>query len=248
MKMNKWLKILLVMAVLLIPVTAFAAQDGTRLQLGLIRNFGYGGLGKIQGNFTLKISNPPAELSEVRFYIDGELLESVETEPFNFKFHTSAFDDGEREMSAEGTLADGTILESNHISKVFLSSDQAWGETQNLIGPILIGTAVLTLLGVGVPLLASKNKNFILGKYGPAGGVVCPRCELPFSRSAFSPNLLVGKLVRCPHCGKVSILPRASSASLQEAESRYTRKDEPGTIHPGKGDLQKQLEDSRFED
>ncbi len=60
MKMKKWLKILSVMAVLFIPVTAFAAQDGTRLQLGLIRNFGYGGLGKIQGNFTLKISDPPA--------------------------------------------------------------------------------------------------------------------------------------------------------------------------------------------
>ena len=247
MKMKKWLKILLVMAVLLIPVTAFAAQDETRLQLGLIRNFGYGGLGKIQGNFTLKISNPPAGLSEVRFYLDGELLETVDTEPFNFKFHTSTFDNGEREMLAEGTLADGTILESNHISKVFLSSDQAWGETQQLIVPILIGTAVLTLLGVGVPMLASKNKNFMLGKYGPAGGVVCPRCELPFSRSAFSPNLLVGKLVRCPHCGKASILPRASSASLQEAESRYTRKDEPGVIRPGKEDLQKQLDDSRFE-
>jgi len=248
MKMKKWLKTVLVVVVLLFPVTAFASQDATRLQLGLIRNFGYGGLGKIQGNFTLKISNPPVGLKEVRFYIDGNLLETVDTEPFNYKFHTSAFDDGEREMYAEGTLADGTILESNHISKVFLSSDQAWGETRQLITPILIGTAVLTLLGVGVPMLASKKKSFVFGKYGPAGGVVCPRCELPFSRSVFSPNLLAGKLVRCPHCGKVSILPRASSTSLQEAESRYTRKDEPGMIHHGKEDLQKQLEDSRFEE
>ena len=247
MKNKKWLKILLISVVLLIPATVFAAQDGTRLQLGLIRNFGYGGLGKIQGNFTLKISEPPDGLSEVRFFIDGNLLETVKAEPFNYKFHTSAHDEGEREMYAEGTLADGTILESNHISKVFLSSDQAWGETQQLITPILIGTAVLTLLGVGVPMLASKKKSFVFGKYGPAGGVVCPRCELPFSRSVFSPNLLIGKLVRCPHCGKVSILPRASSASLQEAESRYTRKDEPGLIHPGKEDLQKQLDDSRFE-
>ena len=142
----------------------------------------------------------------------------------------------------------GTILESNHISKEFLSSDQAWGETQQIIGPLLIGTAVLSLLGVGIPLLVNRNKVFVLGKYGPAGGVVCTRCELPFSRSVFSPNLLAGKLVRCPHCGKISILPRASSARLQEAESRYTRKDEPGMIHPGKEDLQKQIDESRFED
>jgi len=248
MNIRKWMKIVVIGAVILIPVTAFAAQDETRLQLGLTRNFGYGGLGKIQGNFTLKISNPPAGLSEVRFFIDGDLLETVNAVPFNSKFHTSAFGEGEREMYAEGTLTDGTTLESNHISKVFLSSDQAWGETQNLIGPILIGTAVLTLLGVGVPLLASKNKNFVLGKYSPAGGVVCPRCELPFSRSMFSPNLVVGKMVRCPHCGKTSILPRSSSSRLREAEERYTRKDEPGVIRSGKEDLQKQLEESRFED
>ncbi len=248
MKKINLFKMLSILALLLIPARTHAAQDDIRLQLGLVRNFGYGGLGKIQGNFTLRISNPPDGLSEVRFYIDGELLETVETEPFIYKFHTSAFEDGEREMYAQGTLADGVIIESNRISQEFLSSDQAWSETQKLIGPILIGTAVLTLIGVGVPILGSKNKKFVLGKYGPAGGVVCPRCDLPFSRSFLSPNLIVGKLVRCPHCGKVSILPRASSDLLQEAESRYARKEEPGKTHSGKSDLQKQLEESRFED
>ena len=248
MKMKYWLKAVLVTAVLLLPITVFAAQDGVRLQLGLTRNFGYGGLGKIQGNFTLKVSNPPEGVEEVRFYMDGELLETVDTEPFIYRFHTSEFDDGEREMYAEGTLSDGSILDSNHISKEFLSSDQAWGETQQIIGPLLIGIAVLSLLGVGIPLLANRNKEFVLGKYGPAGGVVCPRCELPFSRSVISPNLVAGKLVRCPHCGKISILPRAASARLQEAESRYSRKDEPVMVHPGKGELQKQIDESRFED
>ena len=247
MKTKSLIKVLWIMVVLFIPVTAFAAQDGTRLQMGLTRNFGYGGLGKIQGNFTMKIANPPEGLSEVRFFMDGKLLDTVNTEPFQYKFHTSAFEDGKREMYAKGTLSDDTILESNHISKVFLSSDQAWGETQQIIGPLLIGTAVLTLIGVGLPMLSIKNKVFVLGKYGPAGGVVCSRCALPFSRSVFSPNLMVGKLVRCPHCGKVSILPRASSDRLSEAESRYTQIDEPGPIHPGKGDLQKQIDESRFE-
>lgn len=248
MKIKKRLGVFLVVLALFIPITVLAAQEGNRLQLSLIRNFGYGGLGKIQGNFTMKISNPPDGLSEVRFYIDGELLEIVEKAPYNFKFHTSSFIEGEHEMYAEGSLSDGTVLDSNHISKMFLSSDQAWGETQQFIIPILVGTAVLTLLGVGIPMLSIKNKEFVLGKYGPAGGVVCPRCELPFSRSVFSPNLLAGKLVRCPHCGKVSILPRASSARLQEAESRYARVDEPESIHTGKTDLQKQIDDSRFED
>ena len=204
--------------------------------------------GKDPGKFHIKDFKSTSWIEGGAILYGWEFVGNSGTEPFNYKFHTSDFEDGEREMYAEGTLADGTILESNHISKVFLSSDQAWGETQQLIVPILVGTAVLTLLGVGVPMLASKKKSFVFGKYGPAGGVVCPRCELPFSRSVFSPNLLAGKLVRCPHCGKVSILPRASSSSLQEAESRYTRKDEPGMIHHGKEDLQKQLEDSRFEE
>ena len=248
MKMKKRLKTLLIAVILLVPVSAFAAQDGAGLQLGITRNFGYGGLGKIQGNFTLSISNPPEGLNEVRFYFDGELVDVSETEPFQYKFHTRSFDDGEREMYAVGIMADGTTLESNHISKDFLSSDQAWGETRQIIGPILIGAAVLSLISVGVPLLTGRNKEFVPGKYGSAGGVVCPRCELPFSRSVMAPNLLAGKLVRCPHCGKLSILPRASNARLQEAEDRYARKDEPGLILPGKEDFNKQLDDSRFEE
>jgi len=248
MMIKKLFKALVMLVLLSIPVTVFAAQDGPQLQLGLTRNFGYGGLGKIQGNFTMKVTSPQEGLAEVRFYIDGELLDTVKSEPFNYKFHTSAFEDGERVMHAEGTLLDGTILESNRITKIFLSSDQAWGETQQIVAPLLIGTAVLTLLGVGVPLLAGKNKNFEFGKYGPAGGSVCPRCTLPFSRSMLSPNLLAGKLVRCPHCGKISILPRASNDRLQEAEDRYTQKEDPGIIRSGKKDLQKQLDESRFED
>ncbi len=247
MKKKNWLRILLLVTILIMPVTAFAAQDGPSLQLGLVRNFGYGGLGKIQGNFTLKISNPPEELSEVSFYIDEELIGEVKEEPFQYKFHTSTYSEGEHKMYAVGILTDGTGVDSNSISKVFLSTDQAFGETNQIIAPLLIGVAVLTLLGTGLPILLNKNKEFVLGAYGPAGGVVCPRCEMPFSRSVMSPNLVAGKLVRCPHCGKISILARASSARLQDAEARYSRKDDPGMIRPGKEDLQKQLDDSRFE-
>ena len=87
MKMKYGLMTVLIAAVLLLPITVFAAQDGNRLQLGLTRNFGYGGLGKIQGSFTLKVSNPPEGLVEVRFYMDGELLETVDEEPFHIEPH-----------------------------------------------------------------------------------------------------------------------------------------------------------------
>jgi len=241
------LVVIMIMA-LIAPAAASAQGDGGELLLGLTRNFGYGGLGKIQGNFTLKISDPPVQLNKVEFYIDGEMISSASEEPFQYKFHTSDHEDGEHQMYAVGYLADGTTMESRTITKVFLSSDQAWGETQSLMVPLLIGTAVLTLLGVGVPLLLNKNKEFVLGKYSPAGGVVCPRCELPFSRSLFSPNLMVGKLVRCPHCGKFSIQARASQTRLQEAEARFKNKDKPGHVQRDNEDLKKIIEDSRFEE
>lgn len=230
------------------PTTAYAQEDGDSLQLSLTRNFGYGGLGKIQGNFTLKIVNPPAEVDLVEFYLDGKLITMIESEPFSYKFHTSEFSEGEHKMSAIGYLDNGETIESNRITKVFLSSDQAWGETQNIIFPLLVGTAALSLLGLGIPLLFTRNREFVLGKYGPTGGAVCPRCKLPFSRLFLSPNLLVGKLVRCPHCGKISVLPQASQAKLQEAEARFKGKD-MSTVLPAKSsDLKMLIDDSRFED
>lgn len=240
--------VVIMILVLIAPAAAAAQGAGGELLLGLTRNFGYGGLGKIQGVFTLKISAPLAQLDRVEFFIDGVMAFTVNEEPFQYKFRTSDFEDGEHQMNAIGYLDDGTTIESRMITKVFLSSEQAWGETQSLIIPLLIGISVLTVLGVGVPLLINKDKDFVLGKYGPAGGVVCPRCKLPFSRSLFSPNLLVGKLVRCPHCGKISIQARASQTRLQEAEAWFRNKDKPGYTHRDDGDLEKLIEDSRFEE
>ena len=248
MKKSNWLVCLVTAVAVFIPVVVFASQESSSLQLRLIRNFGYGGLGKIQGNFTLKIDNPPEELEKVEFFMDEEMIATVDSEPFQFKFHTSTYADGEHKMTAMGTLLNDTRVESNRITKSFLSSDQAFGETQQLLGPILIGVAILTLLGVGVPLVLNRNKEFVLGKYGRAGGAVCPRCELPLSRSVLSPNLLVGKLVICPHCKKTSILARASNTKLKDAEIRYANKDKQDIVQSGKHDLRKQLEDSRFEE
>lgn len=249
--MKKKIGILIVIVLALtvfIPAAAYAQEDEDSLQLSLTRNFGYGGLSKIQGDFTLKIVNLPAELELVEFYFDDVLISVIDNEPFSYKFHTSEFSEGEHKMSAVGYLGSGETLESNRITKVFLSSDQAWGETQNIIIPILAGTAVLSLLGLGVPLLFTKNKEFVLGKYGPTGGAVCPRCELPFSRSFLSPNLLVGKLVRCPHCGKISVLPQASQTKLQEAENRFRGEDTSSASQEKPNDLKKRIDDSRFED
>jgi hypothetical protein len=213
----------------------------------LIRNFGYGGFTKIQGDFTLKVSNPPADLQEVRFFVDDELLTADSSPPFQAKFNTADFLPGEHRLTALGTLESGVSLESNTITKTFLTSSDAWSETSGILVPLLVGTGVLTLLGLGIPLVMGRKKEFVLGQYGPAGGAVCPRCELPFSRSVLALNLAVGKLVRCPHCGKISVLARASRARLEEAERRYADTEGTATVRAKDEDRQKLLDESRFD-
>ena len=206
---GKILSLLFIM--LALPTVGRAQDDQPKLKLKLIRNFGYGGFGKIQGSFTARIQDPPDGLMEVQFYLDDELMAEARTAPFEYKFHTGDFEVGEHTILVTGVLTDGVELQSESISTVFISSEQAWAETQRLIIPLLLLVAILTLIGAGIPLVWGRKKDFTVGRYGPAGGAVCPRCELPFSRSIFSPNLLVGKLVRCPHCGKFSLRAPASS-------------------------------------
>ncbi len=239
---------LMALLILLLPVSVYAQESQPDLNLYLIRNFGYGGLGEIQGNFTLKIRDPLAELDKVEFYLDDELIATILQEPYEYKFHTSSYPEGEHVFSAVGTLVDGTPLESNRITKVLLSSGQAWSETQGIVVPILLFTAGLTVLGLVIPVLLSRKKDFVLGKYGLAEGAICPRCELPFSRFVLSPNLLAGKLVRCPHCGKISVRARASQNQIQEAEKKY-KNEEPSMVKElDDQGYKKLLDESRFED
>jgi hypothetical protein len=240
--MTVWL-VLLVAAAALTPV-----QQEENIKLRLVRNFGYGGFGKIQGSFTLKIDDPLENLTEVIFYLDGEELGAAVGPPFEVQFHTSDYQSGEHQLSARGWLDDGGQLNAAPITQTFLSGEQAWTETQGILIPLLTGVGLLTLIGMGLPMLLGKNKKFQAGEYGPGGGTVCPRCGLPFSRPTLAPNLLVGKLVRCPHCGKVGVLARASRNKLVEAERKYNEGQKIESSRKGEDDFRKLLEDSRYED
>jgi hypothetical protein len=95
-----------------------------------------------------------------------------------------------------------------------------------------------------VPLGAPRN-------YGVAGGTVCPKCKRPFSRNLLSPNLVIGKLERCPHCGKWSLARRASTAQLAAAEAAELEMASEGEHAPSLSEeerLRRDLEDSRYDD
>jgi ribosomal protein L32 len=106
------------------------------------------------------------------------------------------------------------------------------------------------VLGFLVQRFLNRNQEFKLGEYGMAGGAVCKACGLPFSRHTFSPNLLVGKLERCPHCGKTAIARRATPDQLAEAEARLQAEEGGGMAQSDESPeerLRRQIEQSRYD-
>lgn len=251
MKRLGWtlLGITLVLLSLLIvcPAAAQGGEDGFELYLN--RNFGYGGFGQIQGRFTLQAREVPEGVVTVSFYGGDRLLGRAAEPPYQLRFHTDQLSPGRQIFRATAVLEGGETLASNPISREVLTADQAWDTINRTLGPLLLGLGLLVVVGAAVPLLLSRNKGFIPGEYGPAGGTVCRGCQLPFSRPFLAPNLLVGKLVRCPHCGKWEVLPRVSREVLERAEIRYrerTAGSDP--LQAPAQDFERKLEDSRYWD
>ncbi len=60
------------------------AQSDNELDLGLSRDFGYGGFGNdIQGLFTIKVKNAPANLVRVEFFVDTTSMGADTQAPFS---------------------------------------------------------------------------------------------------------------------------------------------------------------------
>jgi len=250
-KTHLLLPLLSILLVLLLAVPAAAQEDTPELKISLRRDFGYGGFANdIQGTFTIRADGPDT-LEEVRFYLDDTLMATDSEAPFSLQFNTDNFEPGVHDLSAVGTLSDGTQVSSNVITAEFLSNEDAMGKTVGIVVPILGVVLAVTLLGGLIPLLTGKKGlDRPVGEYSLAGGAVCPRCKLPFSRHTMAPNLMLGKLERCPHCGKWSIRPRASQADLAAAEDRLRAKDTEQAqieVDPEES-IRRALDDSRFDE
>ncbi len=238
---------LVILLALTLTAPALAQDTLPELKIRLNRDFGYGGFGNdIQGLFTIKASGPDG-LIQVEFYLDETLLATDIDAPFKIQFNTDSFDLGIHQISAVGLLANGTELRSNEITAKFVSGSNVL----QTMGPILGIIALVTVVGVVWPMLTGKKGQVgPIGEYGAAGGAVCPRCKFPFSRPWLSPNMVVGKLVRCPHCGRWSIRARASLADLAAAEERLLASHQEGgpiAVDP-EDSLKRALDDSRFDE
>ena len=255
MKKTKLLILIIFTITLLFPTSVFAQEAEPVLELDLNRLFGYGGfVGDIQGTFSMVAEAPDGfELVEVQFYIDETMIGSVTEDPFKVTFKTGDFDPGLHELYAVGFLADGTELYSNKYTRKFLSGGDAMGTASDILIPLFVVIGIVALIGVVGPLvLGKKGKQKPIGEYSvAAGGAVCPRCKMPYSRHTFSPNIVVGKLERCPHCGKWAIVRRATPAELAEAEERLRADSQEGVkdFTPDEDEaLRRALDESQYDD
>jgi hypothetical protein len=240
--------LLLVLALGLTQAMRAAGQDET-WDLGLHRDFGYAGGGDIQGRFTLDVDEAEG-LTQVVFLFDGEAVATDREAPFEFAFSTGDYPLGPHTLAAVGTLEGGGELRTPERQVNFVGADESWQAAFRIVGPILAVVLVVTALGVVGPLLLDRGKKgFRRGEYGAAGGAVCPRCGLPFSRHVVAPNLLLGKLERCPHCSRWSIVRAASRAELEVAEARLDADVQKGAldVEDEGARLRREIDDSRYE-
>jgi hypothetical protein len=245
---------LLMLSILLVAALAGAlpahAQEGEpTLTFGLNKIFGYAMGSDIQGTFSLNAHNDE-DFTQVVLLIDSQQVHVDDEAPFQIRFSTSDFTPGAHAIQLRGITIEGAEVSSRELVLNFLSSEQARAQTVDFVVPLLAVVLVVMVLSSVLPALLGRGRRaFQPGSYGPAGGAVCSRCELPFGRSLFSANLLVGKLERCPHCGKWGLVRRASSIDLDAAEARFAATHSEGTVQQEdeQEHLRRMVDESRYE-
>jgi hypothetical protein len=234
---------------LLLAVVPTSAQTDGELTIEFHRDFGYSAGSEIQGAFSLTAVGPE-DLVRVDYYLDDQLLGSATQPPFRISFNTGDHGLGRHTFVALGTTADGSEIRSLDRTLEFVSPEEGWQVAGKIALPIIGIVLLMSLLGTVVPSMLGRKTKFRFGEYSVAGGAVCPRCGMPFSRHPMSLNMVFGKLERCPHCGKLSIVSAASASALRQAEARWQADSHQGELKPeGEGDrLREQIDESRYED
>jgi hypothetical protein len=233
----------------LIPVPGAAQEPDETLKLSVRKDFGFGMGGKIQGKFTMLVIEAES-LAWVEFLIDDNIVSVDGEPPFSYSFHTNDYQLGVHRISAVGYTRLGEKLRSETQTFTFISPDEGWQAVEGIAVPIVIlSLALMLAAGLGTLLIGRSAAAPPLGEYGWAGGAVCPGCGLPYRRHFLAINLLVGKLERCPHCGKWAIVRRATADELAVAETVLKGDHDQGTPEfVGEADeLRRMIEESRYE-
>jgi len=230
---------------LVAPIT-FTFDQSQELTIRLRRHVGSSLAGQMQGSFSMIVSGPD-NLIEVEFLIDDQVIGKDDEEPFQFRFNTGDFGEGLHSLRATGLTSEGLQLRSDTLRRQFVSGRSVFwivgGIVVLVIGFRVISSLVVRRKGTSKP--ASSG-------YGLLGGAVCPKCDRPFARHWWGLNLFAGRLDRCPHCKRWSMVQGASTVELSEAEEVDQVSNANDLLQDESNnridEIRKKLEESRFDD
>jgi hypothetical protein len=207
------------------------------LELDLIRRFGTGIGAQVGGTFELR-ANGPDDLVRVEFLLDDQVIGEATTAPFRLTFVTYDYPPGVHTLQAVGYTAAGETLQSNPISRQFLTRQSSNNFTLLILGLVALVTVVRFLV------TRSDRRG-----YGYLGGTICPHCGRPYAIHAWSVRLIGVRLDRCPHCRRWGFVRPASAAALAQAEAFWNEPEAASAETAGDEEAQRRrLEDSRFDD
>ena len=242
--------ILIAILVSLVMISAASAQ-GEELTMGLSRDFGSSGFnGDIQGTFTVKASGP-ANLERVQFFLDDTLLGEDPESPFAIQFITDNYTTGAHVFSAVGFTTDGKRIGSKTISAVFVSKEEGSAASLKLVVPILavvFGAMAISAITAMVNVRKGKKLPAGAARSYSFGGGICPKCKRPFGFQLLGIHMFGRKLTPCPHCGKWSVVKRATMSELHAAELAELDT-EKTQIYAASDEekIRKELDDSKYQ-
>ena len=235
---------------LIFGVGTAVAQENPQLSLSLSRDFGTALGSNIQGRFSFRVEGPD-NLNSVSFYIDDQLVGEDSEAPFRLQFETDNYPLGTHTLYAIGHTTDGQTIESNQISRNFISGSSAIRTVLLIVVPILVLSIGGSLFAAWFTNRGNKSGNSANIKvHGPFGGTICPKCQKPFARHIWGLNMVVGKYDRCPHCGKWSLVRALPADVLDTAVAEMAAEAQHNQPKPAANDEEtwrKRLDDSKFD-
>ena len=244
---NRIFMLFVLAMVFALSFSAVMAQESP-FTLRMVRDWGYGNGTDINGRMSLSVKGDQAQIQQVTFFIDGEVMASVTSAPFKLQFDTNNFESGMHRLTAEVKTIAGETYTTNGLVSNFVEKGAANQSTLKIL--LLVGGIVAVSMGIQFLMQKNANKNPKYDKngriqYGVWGAAVCPSCGQPFNRSFLGINLVGVRLERCPHCGRLVAARRASLLEIERANQK-TQPEEPQKFveKPEEDDL----DESRFVD
>jgi len=225
---NRIFMLFVLAMVFALSFSAVMAQESP-FTLRMVRDWGYGNGTDINGRMSLSVKGDQAQIQQVTFFIDGEVMASVTSAPFKLQFDTNNFESGMHRLTAEVKTIAGETYTTNGLVSNFVEKGAANQSTLKIL--LLVGGIVAVSMGIQFLMQKNANKNPKYDEngriqYGVWGAAVCPSCGQPFNRSFLGINLVGVRLERCPHCGRLVAARRASPLEIERANQK-TQPEEP---------------------